>query len=182
MLPSFLRSTSQFEPPASLSPLVQGSTGQSGGCSQSVTASFYRSIMGPLHRLQSFSRSLFWHGSSPWTAVPSGKSAPALACDPLWSAGKTPAPAPEAIPPTPSSLTLVLRGLLHFLPHSSLPCSILPFLTDTSTEVPPASPTCSAVSRGGSAAELPGSSCVLHRATHTWAPELNTEAQTKSCT
>lgn len=138
--------------------------------------------MCPLHRPQSFSRSLFWHGFSSWTAVPSGKSAPALACDPLWSAGKIPAPAPEATPPSPSSLTLVLRGLFHLLPHSSLPCSILPVHTDTSTEVPPASLTCSAVSRGGSAAELPGTSCVWHRATHTRAPELNTKAQTKSWT
>lgn len=104
-----------------------------GCCSQSVTASFFCSIMGPLYRLQSFSKSLFWHGSSPQTT----SFRKTCTCSWLCSLqGKHLAPAPEAIPPSPSSLTLVLRGRFHLLPHSSLPCSILPFLMNTSTEVP----------------------------------------------
>jgi len=57
--------------------------------------------------------------------------------------------APGALLPS-SSLTLVLQGCFsHIFPHSSLPCSVLPFIKYIFPEVPPLWPRGSAVPCGG---------------------------------
>lgn len=172
LLPSLLRlNFTLWTPNFSVSPCPrQHSKVEYGHCSQSVTASYCCSIMGPLHRLQSFSKAC--SGMAPLHG-PQFLQKNLHLLTALWSAGK-------------------ILPLLLLSPWCSEDCftffltplcraALCPFL-QTPPDMCCASPVCSAVSCGGFLTELPGTSCVLHRATHTRAPELSTEAQTESWT
>lgn len=80
-------------------------------------------------------------------------------------------------PPSPPSLTLMLKGLFHhtFFLTAHTPGSVLHFLKHVLTEVPPAWLMCSAVPRGGSVVPMfsMGHSLVSSHRGHPCSPPMN---------